>query len=65
MEWIDINDKKPQKSGVYKVKLSMEILHIDIKEAYYEVLTDCWTYDDGFWLPFSITGSVTHWKEIK
>ena len=61
MGWIDINSKQPNKTGIYKVKsVGVPV----IKKAHYDTVSNHWTYDDGFWLPFCVDNRITHWKEI-
>ena len=60
--WKEINEEKPSKSGMYRVKADSKLF--TIKCAYYDLLQDIWSYDDGSWLPMDITLYITHWTEL-
>ena len=62
MKWININDRTPEKSGVYKVKSAGVFC---AQQAHYDANSNHWTYDNGLWLPVSVDTHITHWKEIK
>ena len=58
--WKAINKEKPSKSGMYRVKTDIEFF--TIKRAYYDLVQDVWSYDDGSWLPMRIM--PTHWAKL-
>lgn len=60
MEWVDVKFNKPKISGEYYIKAISLFSHC--KKCYYDVSTNHWTYDDGFWLPVSLDLYVTHWS---
>ena len=60
--WKAINEEKPSKSGMYRVKTDIKLF--TIKCAYYDLMQDIWSYDDGFWLPMTVTPYITHWAEL-
>lgn len=63
MKWIKIKDKTPKRSGIYDVKLTGIFSYI--KQAYYDVASNHWDYDDGCWLPIGVDAYITHWKEVE
>ena len=61
MGWVSLSTKKPSTSSYYKVKATG--LYSNVKDAYYDIHTDAWIYDDGTWLPVNVGLYVTHWYE--
>ena len=59
--WKAIDDEKPSKSGVYRVKQDSGCF--TFKYAYYDSLYDIWNYD-GDWRPMIVNNYVTHWAEL-
>lgn len=60
MDWIENKTRKPDKDGLYKVKVDGWLSKV--RQAYYEVITDSWIHDDGSWLPVDISQYVLYWK---
>ena len=58
--WIDIKSARPTISGEYNIKATGLFSYCN--KCYYDVHTDHWTYDNGFWLPVSLDLYVTHWS---
>lgn len=60
--WKIVNEEKPSKSGVYRVKTNGKL--VTLKYAYYNLRENTWCDDDGWWLPMDVTSYVTHWAEL-
>lgn len=60
--WNAVDEAQPTKSGEYRVKTNDP--SFSIKYAYYDLMQDIWSYDDGTWLPICVDSYITHWAEL-